>query len=86
MNSFCLGSQITDTTVKVERPSTRFTISSEVSTSRPGGIIITDLASGTEVHYSHASAEELFNAMARVLGKPTVSRMERPLARMTNRL
>jgi hypothetical protein len=74
--------------MKVDRPSTRFTISSEISTSRPSGIIVTDMALGTEVHYSRDSAEQLFNAMARVLGKavhPTPSLMERPAPRMTNR-
>jgi hypothetical protein len=59
----------------VDRPFTRFTISSEISTSSPGEIIIMDMSSGTEVHYSHAAAEELFNLMAHALGKaidPTV--------------
>jgi hypothetical protein len=88
MKSFCLGSQIAGTALKVDRPSTRFTISSEVSTSRPGGIIITDMALGTEVHYSRDSAEQLFNAMARVLGRavpPTPTLIERPSPRLTNR-
>jgi len=88
VKSFCLGSRITDTVWKVERPSTRFTISSEISTSRPSGIVITDVALGTEVHYSRASAEQLFNAMARVLGKTSgagSSLLERPSVRVTNR-
>ena len=73
MDSFCPD---------VKRPSTRFTISSEVSTSKPRGITIMDLAMGTEVHYSDSSAEELVDTMARALGRTTA----RPLGRMTNRL
>jgi hypothetical protein len=60
MNSFCPG-------CKGERPSTRFTISSE-----PREIIVTDLAIGTELRYSHASAEELLSAIARALRETTV--------------
>jgi hypothetical protein len=65
MNHFCPGSKVT---LKVERPSTRFTISSE-----PREIIVADLAMGTELRYSHASAEELLSAIARALREATVS-------------
>jgi hypothetical protein len=83
MNYFCPDSKIA---FKVERPSTRFTISSEVSTSKPREIIITDLAMGTEAHYSYASAVELYNAMGRALGKTVEPTVSRPFGRMTNRL
>jgi hypothetical protein len=77
MNSFCPDS------FKVERPSSRFTIS---SASKPREMIVTDLVMRTQARYSHAVAEELLTAIARALGEPTASPIQRPLGRMTNRL
>jgi hypothetical protein len=62
MNSFCPDS------FKVERLSSRFTIS---SASKPREIIVTDLVMRTQARYSHAAAEELLTAIARALREST---------------
>jgi hypothetical protein len=50
------------------RPYTKFAISLESCPSRRR-VIVTDRATGTEIYYSHNSAEELLNEIARALGK-----------------
>jgi hypothetical protein len=66
--SVCPGSKVADTGLKTERPSTRFSISFEPSALK-SRLIVTDNATGTELHYSNNSAEELLNTIARALGK-----------------